>query len=353
MNTVYHHILQNTHFTTPPHWRRIRTIDMHTGGEPLRVIVGGFPELQGSNVLEYRRYVREHHDDLRRALMHEPRGHSDMYGCLLLPPNDEGADFGILFLHNEGYSTMCGHATIAIARLAVEMGWVEKKTPRTTLHIDAPCGRLVAYVDIENGKVGEITFDGVPSFVVATDQEVEVPGLGRIRYDLAYGGAFYAYVDARKAGIPLAGDHARRLIKAGMVIKKVIAADDRIRHPFEHDLGFLYGTIFTGNARAEEAHSRHVCIFAEGELDRSPTGSGVMGRLALLRHRGQLQTGQRLRFESITGSTFTGSLVEEIDYGPYAAIVPRVGGTAFITGQHEFLLDPEDPFREGFLLRST
>jgi proline racemase len=354
MNTTYNRIRQHTHFTPPSHWHRLRTIDMHAGGEPLRVVVGGFPALRGSNVLECRQYVREHHDNLRRVLMHEPRGHADMYGCLLVPPNDEGADFGILFLHNEGYSTMCGHATIAIARLAVEMGWVEKTEPQTTLRIDAPCGRLTACVAIEGGKAGAVSFDGVPSFVIAADQQVEIPGIGRIRYDLAYGGAFYAYVDARDAGIPLVSNYTRQLIKTGMDIKKIIAAtDNRIRHPFEEDLSFLYGTIFTGDAQGDEMHSRHVCIFAEGELDRSPTGSGVMGRLALLRKRKQLSTGQTLRFESITGSTFTGSILKEAGYGPYTAVIPRVGGTAFITGQHEFLLDPEDPFQEGFLLRNT
>ncbi len=341
-----------TRYPVPEGWLKIRTIDMHTGGEPLRVIVEGFPALKGGSVLEYRRDLRDHYDHLRRALMFEPRGHADMYGCLLVPPNDEGGDFGILFMHNEGYSTMCGHAIIAISGLAAEMGWVKRKEPETRIKIDAPCGRIDAYVQVKNGKVQGVRFHGVPSFVVALDQTVYLPEYGNIRYDLAYGGAFYAYVDARLLNLALTPENYRQLIHLGMAIKRAVMANNPdMRHPFEADLSFLYGTIFTGDALTPGIDSRNVCIFAEGEVDRSPTGSGVSGRMAIHHVRNEIRAGQKMSIESITGSVFRGSVVRETDYGPFRAVIPEVEGTAYITGEHSFLIDPADPFRDGFILR--
>ena len=198
MSKTYQNILSKTEFTPNKDWLQIKTIDMHTGGEPLRVIVDGFPELKGNSVLDFRRYCKENFDHLRTALMFEPRGHADMYGCILLPPNDEDGDFGIIFLHNEGYSTMCGHAIIAISTLAVEMNWIDAQEGDNILKIDAPCGRITSFVNVKNGRVTGVRFHCVPSFVVGLDRTVEVDGLGKVTYDLAYGGAFYAYVDMAK-----------------------------------------------------------------------------------------------------------------------------------------------------------
>ncbi|RMF23457.1 MAG: proline racemase, partial [Bacteroidetes bacterium] len=329
----------------------LRTIEMHTGGEPLRVILGGYPPIPGKNVLERRRYVREHLDHLRRALMHEPRGHADMYGCLIVPPNDPGADFGVLFLHNEGYSTMCGHAVIAMATLAVEMEWVERQEPETRVVMDAPCGRIQAFARVEGGRVASVRFEGVPSFVVELDAEVEVPELGRLRYDLAYGGAFYAYVDAASLGLELTPENYGLLIRRGMQIKRAVMAARPIVHPFEADLGFLYGTIFIGGPVSPGVDSRNVCVFAEGEVDRCPTGSGVMGRLAIHHARKEIGIGDFLRIESILGSVFRGRVLDTVPYGPYPAVIPEVEGQAFITGSAEFHLDARDPFRHGFFLR--
>ncbi len=345
--------LKTSHtFEPPDHWLKIKTIDMHTGGEPLRVIIDGFPKLDGSSILEYRNFIKKKYDHLRLALMHEPRGHADMYGCILLPPNDEDGDFGILFLHNEGYSTMCGHAIIAISTLAVEMNWVEVTSPETHIKIDAPCGRINSFVKIKDGKVESVYFHCVPSFVIALDQEVEVKGLGKVTYDLAYGGAFYAYVDADKLGIPLIPENYNLLLKHGMDIKlAVMKTNDQINHPFETDLSFLYGTIFIGGSISEGLDSRNVCIFAEGEVDRSPTGSGVSGRMAIHSLRDEIKIGETMTIESITGSVFKGSIIREEKYGSFDAVIPQVEGTAHITGQHEFLIDPDDPFKFGFLLR--
>ena len=355
MASTYQNIQQNHNFNPPADWLQIKTIDMHTGGEPLRVIVDGFPELQGNSVLEYRRYCKEHYDHLRTALMFEPRGHADMYGCILLPPNDEEGDFGILFLHNEGYSTMCGHAIIAISTLAVEMNWIAVKEGENIIKIDAPCGRITSYAHVKNGNVRGVRFHCVPSFVVGLDRTVTVEGLGRITYDLAYGGAFYAYVDMQKNkfNFDLSPNSYRQLIKAGMDIKHaVISSDKEILHPFEDDLSFLYGTIFIdNNIQSSGVDSRNVCIFAEGEVDRCPTGSGVSGRMAIHRARNEIDYGESMRIESITGSVFTGSIVSEEDYGPFTAVIPEVEGTAHITGMQTFVIDPTDPMKNGFILR--
>ena len=345
-------ISRNKEFEAPSDWIKIKTIDMHSGGEPLRVIVDGFPEIKGNTVLERRRYLKENLDHYRTSLMWEPRGHADMYGCIITPPNDADADFGIIFIHNEGYSTMCGHATIAITKLAVELAWVEKQEHETKVIIDAPCGRLTSFAKIEDGKVVSVKFHCVPSFVVALDQKVNVPGLGEISYDLAYGGAFYAYVDAKSIHLPLTSDQYRNHIQIGMDIKKaVMESSTKISHPFENDLSFLYGTIFIDDPLNQENDSRNVCIFADGEVDRCPTGSGVSGRMAIHHKRKEIAIGEEMSIESITDSVFIGSVFKTTQFGTYEAVIPQVEGTAFITGEHTFLIDPNDPMKTGFFLR--
>lgn len=355
MSKTYQNISSNNSFKPPSDWLQIKTIDMHTGGEPLRVIVDGFPELRGNSVLDYRRYCKEHFDDLRTALMFEPRGHADMYGCILLPPNDAAGDFGIIFLHNEGYSTMCGHAIIAISTLAAEMNWIEVKEGDNTIKIDAPCGRITSYVNIKDGKVKGVRFHCVPSFVVALDKTITIKGLGTITYDLAYGGAFYAYIDMAKNNFnfDLSPDSYRQLIQTGMNIKHaVMKADKEILHPFEDDLSFLYGTIFIDNNKQPSGtDSKNVCVFAEGEVDRCPTGSGVSGRMAIHKARKEIDLNEIMTIESITGSVFKGAVISEKDYGPFKAVIPQVEGTAHITGMHTFVIDPNDPMKNGFILR--
>ena len=325
---------------------------MHTGGEPLRVILSGWPELSGNSVLERRRQQMEHFDHLRKALMWEPRGHADMYGCLIVPPNDAGADFGIIFMHNEGYSTMCGHATIAITRLAVELHWVEIQEPETRVVIDAPCGRLVSYASIRDGKVLSVRFEGVPSFVLARDQMLQVPGLGSIIFDLAYGGAFYAFVQIEEDRLPLTPEYYQQHIHYGRMIKQLVQAGSwDIRHPFEHDLSFLYGTIFMQGPVGPGAVSRNVCVFADGEIDRCPTGTGVSARAALHFDRGELGMHEPFVVESIIGTTFVGEVVEAVTFGSYEAVIPQVSGTAHIIGRNELLIDPNDPLQNGFILR--
>lgn len=355
MPNIYQNICNNTDYKSDPSVLQIKTIDMHTGGEPLRVIVSGFPELKGNTVLEYRRDIKENYDYLRTALMFEPRGHADMYGCILLPPNDEDADFGILFMHNEGYSSMCGHAIIAISTLAAKMNWINVKEGENELKIDAPCGRIISYVNILKGEVTGVRFHCVPSFVVSLDRIVNVPGIGNVMYDLAYGGAFYAYIDLRKnthLNFGLTEENYKAIIQAGVDIKHAVMSQDKdIQHPFEEDLSFLYGTIFIDEPIDIGNHSRNVCVFADGEVDRSPTGSGVSGRIAIEKARNAIDTNEFITIESITGSTFIGSLVKEEKFGPFKAVIPQVEGTAFVTGINTFLIDPKDPMKNGFILR--
>ncbi|MCB0133546.1 MAG: proline racemase family protein, partial [Caldilineaceae bacterium] len=214
----------------------------------------------------------EQFDHLRRALMWEPRGHADMYGALLTEPVTPDGDLGVLFLHNEGFSTMCGHGVIALAKVLLDTGMLDRPGDAPEFRMDTPAGRVTATAQRTDGVVTAVSFRNVPSFVYALDQEVEVPGLGRVRYDVAFGGAFYAFVDAAAVGVGLAADDFRRLIDVGMQIKRAVMASLPIEHPFEPDLGFLYGVIFVGPPENPQHHSRNVCMFADGEIDRSPTG---------------------------------------------------------------------------------
>jgi trans-L-3-hydroxyproline dehydratase len=335
----------------PVDWIRITTIDAHAAGEPFRVVTGGFPPIPGATILDRRRHVREHLDHLRRALMFEPRGHADMYGCLLTEPVTPGADLGVLFMHNEGYSTMCGHGIIGLATILLETGMLPIAGPETVIRMDTPAGLVTARAHLESGRVRSVAFENVPSFAYALDQQVEVPGVGTVRYDVAFGGAFYAYCEAEALGLKLRPEEFRTLIEVGMAVKHAVMAALPMRHPFEADLGFLYGTILYGPPEGRGADSRNVCIFAEGEVDRSPTGTGVSGRLALEHARGRLAAGRPFVVESLIGTRFTGRIARTTTFGNCEAVIPEIEGSATITGRHEFLIAPDDPLRDGFILR--
>ena len=328
----------------------ITTLDCHVAGEALRVVTAGFPEPSGSTILEKRQYCRTHLDHLRTALMWEPRGHHEMYGCLLVTPAHPQADTGVLFFHNEGYSTMCGHGIIGLVTVMLEQGLFPASVPTTTIRFDTPSGLVTARASLDAGKVRSVAFLNVPSFVLDVEQTVRVPGIGSVDYDVAFGGAFYAFCRAEALDLALEPKHARRLQALGLAIKQAIMAERTISHPTEPELGYLYGTIFVGPPRTPEGDLRQVCIFANGALDRSPTGTGVSAHLALLHAKGNLRVGQSLRFESILGTLFGGKIVEETQLGPYPAILPEVEGHAYLTGRHEFMIDPDDLLRDGFLL---
>lgn len=335
----------------PENWTQITAIDAHTGGEPLRIFTAGYPELPGETILAKRSAALKNYDHLRTATMWEPRGHADMYGCVMTEPVTKDGDFGLLFLHNEGYSSMCGHGIIAVTKVALETGMFELPAGREEIRIDTPAGRVTAWPKWEEGRVAEVSFHNVASFVYALDQKVAVPGLGEVKYDLAYGGAFYAYVDADSVGVELDAGGFRRLIELGVEIKQAIMKDRAVEHPFEEDLSFLYGVIFVGEARDPNNHSRNVCVFADGEVDRSPTGTGVSGRAAIHHARGELAVARPFVVESILGTCFKGEIVEETTLGPYKAVIPKISGSAHICAYKTLLIDPEDPLRHGFILR--
>jgi trans-L-3-hydroxyproline dehydratase len=335
----------------PENWLKIKTIDAHTAGEPLRIVLSGLPDIKGETILEKRKFLKENYDYLRTSLMFEPRGHADMYGAIITPPVTKEADFGVIFLHNEGYSTMCGHGIIALTKAALETGMFEKTGPHSAIRIDTPAGLVTSYGRIENNTIKSVYFHNVPSFVLAMDERISVPGLGDIKYDIAFGGAFYTFVNADELKIELSKSNYRELLEKGMAIKRAVSENYKITHPFEQDLSFLYGTIFIGKSASEDSHSRNVCIFAEGEVDRSPTGTGVSARLALNYARGELKVNESIIIESIVGTKFTGSVHKVTTFGPVDAVIPQVEGNAFITGKHEFLVDPKDPLKKGFILR--
>jgi len=339
------------HWTPPKNWICIESIEAHTGGEPLRIFTKGLPEIKGNSVLEKRKFFKENYDHLRTATMFEPRGHADMYGAVLTEPNTPDADFGVFFIHNEGYSTMCGHAIIALSKVLPEMGLLKKEGDEFELKIDAPAGRIVSTVKRRGEKVESVSFLNVPSFVLLKDQKMEVDGIGEVMFDVAYGGAFYAFVDADALGLGLNAEDYNQLIDWGKKIKQAVMANFEIKHPFEEDLSFLYGTIFTGKAKNPENHSRNVCVFAEGEVDRSPTGTGVSARAAIHFFNGDIGLNEPIHIESILDSVFEVEAVEEVEFGGHQAVVPRVSGMAYITGQNKFYMDPEDPLKNGFIFR--
>jgi len=335
----------------PSDWIRITTIDAHTAGEPLRVITSGYPPLLGKTILEKRRFAKQELDHLRTALMWEPRGHADMYGCLITEPETEDGTLGVIFMHNEGYSTMCGHGVIGLAKVALDTDIIQIPGENPIIKMDTPAGRVTAHARREEDHVVEVTFENVPSFVYALDQYINLPGVGRIRYDVAFGGAFYAFVNADDVRIGLTNKDYHQLIDLGMHIKHAVMKNLPIQHPFQDDLSFLYGTIFVGAPHQPGHHSRNVCIFADGEVDRCPTGTGVSARAAIHFARGELQINQPFTVESILGTSFTGRVERTTTFGSYAAVIPSVSGSAYITGRNEWLIDPNDPLHKGFILR--
>jgi proline racemase len=331
---------------------KLTVVDMHTGGEPLRIVTGGYPPIPVGTILQKRAWVRDNLDHLRKILIFEPRGHYDMYGALLVEPDLAGADLAVLFMHNEGYSTMCGHAIVALGRYAVDQGLVAANEPVTTVNIECPCGMVVASVEVKDGKASAVSFESVPAFLFARNQAVRLQGFGDIEFDIAYGGAFYALADCRQFGLEFGRNRVRDFIDAATALTDKLKAEFPLSHPDHADLAFLYGTILTdGKDAFGPEPTKNVCVFAEAEVDRSPTGSGVTARLASMHAKGQIAVGQTRIFESITGSQFTGSVARTTKARNREAIVARVGGRAYYSGKAEFIVESDDPLGRGFLVR--
>ena len=330
--------------------RRVRTVDAHAGGEPLRLVVEGFPSPVGASMLDKRAWVRRRHDRIRRALMREPRGHADMYGAVLTEPVSVDAHAGVLFMHNEGYSTMCGHGVIAVVTIAIEHRLLRLPDPEGDIVLDTPAGIVRARATIgRDGRVDAVSFVNVPSFVLRAGVPIEIADRV-VPVDVAFGGAFYAIVDSESAGVPLRTAELGALRELGAAIKGRVDKALDVAHPTEARLRGIYGTIFTGPPSGEGAHLRNVTVFADAQVDRSPCGTGTSAVMAVVDAMGLLQPGGSFVHESLVGTTFSGTVEDRTSVGELPAIVPRIEGRAWITGRHEFLMDRDDPLREGFVL---
>jgi trans-L-3-hydroxyproline dehydratase len=350
---------------------RIETVEMHTGGEPVRIVTSGYPAIEGATLLEKRRFARENLDRFRTLLMFEPRGHYDMYGVLPVAPDHPEADMAVLFVHNEGYSTMCGHATIALGRYALDRGMIKAEGDVARLNLQCPCGLVRVTVALEEGRAGPVSFVSVPAFAFALDRAVDVPGIGKVTLDIGYGGAFYAFLPAARFGLDVRKSPTRDLVDAADRVTKAVQAQVKLDHPDSPDLAFLYGTILTdgqtgvtrgagatqgtgvtrGAGATQDGASANICVFAAREVDRSPTGSGVTARIALAVARDPALVSADFAYESITGSLFTGRVAEATKAGRFAAIRAEVAGRAYYTGRSVFTLEPDDPLAGGFLLK--
>jgi proline racemase len=319
----------------------IRAVDYHTAGEPFRIVTGGVDPPRGSTILEKRRDALERLDHVRRLLVHEPRGHADMYGCFVVEPNDDGAHLGVVFFHNAGYSTACGHGTIALVTWALDEGVVERHEGQNHVVVDVPSGRIETWARVEDGRVRSVRFRNVPAYVHASGLEI-----GERQLEIAFGGAFYASVeeDIRPAELP-------RLIELGRELKRSVEDWQDVVHPLVPELRDVYGVVFWQHEGDDPLTQRNVTVFADGEVDRSPCGSGTSARLAILDRSGQLPRGRELRHLSIVDTEFRGRVVGETDVAGLPAVVTEIEGSAYRTGVHVFSIDPDDPLAEGFLLR--
>jgi proline racemase len=332
---------------------RIRTIDAHAAGEPLRLVVEGLPSPEGATMLEKRAWAQKHLDHLRRSIMLEPRGHADMYGAVLTEPVTRGAHAGVLFMHNEGWSTMCGHGVVAVTTIAIERDLIWPGSP--ALVLDSPAGPIEARAAIATDRdgrrrVASVAFRNVASFVFEAGIPVKLSAGRTLLVDVAFGGAFYAIVDAEAAGLPIQGDRLHDLRRLGMEVKEEVERLRNVVHPLDAGLKGIYGTIFTAPPQHPEAHLRNVTIFAEAEVDRSPCGTGTAAVMAVLSEMGVLGDEAAFVHESIVGTLFRGRIVGRIAVGERPAIVPEIQGSAWITGEHTFLIDGDDPLKAGFRL---
>jgi len=331
--------------------RSINTVEVHTGGESFRIVTSGLPRMPGKTIVERRAWLLNNADGIRQALMFEPRGHADMYGGYLTEPVSPEADFGIIFLHNEGYSDHCGHGIIALATAAVELGWVERTQPETRVGIDAPCGFIEAFVKWDCQHANGVRFINVPSFIYKRDVTVITPSYGEVVGDIAYGGAFYFYTSGKPHGLGIRETSVEKLKQFGAEVKKAANKAFPVVHPDIPEINHIYGTIIDGEPRFAESTQANCCIFADREVDRSPTGSGSSGRVAQLYLRGELGKGELLINESVIGSVFTAKVIKETMVGDIPAVIPEVSGYAYICGFSNWIIDDRDPLRNGFLVR--
>jgi proline racemase/trans-L-3-hydroxyproline dehydratase len=329
--------------------RMVTAVDAHTAGMPMRVVIGGVPQIPGRSILEKVRYVRENLDDLRAFLVLEPRGHNGMFAALLTEPTTEGSDVGVIFLNPGGYDTMCGHGTIAICTVLVEMGKVKVEEPETEIVLDTPAGTVRGRVAVKDGLAQEVILQSVPSFLYKSDVQIEVPPFGRLTLDIAYGGdLFYAILPAEEVGLEIRPERDSDIITCGRRIWEALNEQVEAQHPEVPSLRGFAGVIFSSPATHPDATLKNACFGPPGFTDRSPCGTGTCAKMAALYAKGELGLKEEFVHESFIGTLFRGKAIEEVRVGPYRAILPEITGSAYITGIQQFVLDPRDPFPAGF-----
>ncbi|KUK14670.1 MAG: proline racemase [bacterium] len=325
-------------------------VDSHTMGEPTRVVIGGIPFIPGNTMAEKKELLERNMDHIRKSLMHEPRGHKDMFGSIITSPVTPEGDLGVIFMDCNGYLNMCVHGSIGTVTVAIETGIIKANEPVTCLKIDTPAGLIEARAEVKNNTVQSVTIRNVPSFLYKPDVEIEIAHIGKVKVDIAFGGSFFAIVDAKQLGVKITPHNVEKLIKIGMAIKETVNERVKAQHPErEHiktiDLVEIYDE--TDNPNAD---LKNVVIFGKGQIDRSPCGTGTSAKMATLYAKGKLKLHQPFYYESIIGTIFKGELVGETRVGPYNAVIPEITGKAFITGFNQIVINPEDPMKYGFLL---
>jgi proline racemase len=329
-------------------YKVFETIDSHTMGEPTRIIVEGFPKLMGSTMIERKKYLEDNYDHYRKALMLEPRGHKDMFGALLTEPLSSEADLGVIFMDTGGYLNMCGHGSIGSSTVAVETGLVQVTEPYTKVVLEAPAGLIHARVKVEKGKAIEASILNVPSFLYREDVEIEVDDFGKIILDISFGGSFFALINAEKIGLSIDIANIDRITELGMKIIKKVNETIRVKHP-TLDITTVDLAEFYCSPTNIAAHKKNVVIFGDSQVDRSPCGTGTSAKLALMHAKGELAEGEEFVYESITGSMFKGIITGETLVGEFRAVIPQITGSAYITGFNRWVIDDEDPLKNGFI----
>lgn len=331
--------------------KSLHAIDSHTMGEPNRTIIGGIPFIPGKTMSEKKEYLEKHLDYIRTSVMHEPRGHSDMFGSIITAPTLPEADLGIIFMDGGGYLNMCGHGTIGAATIAVETGMVEVIEPYTDIVLEAPAGLVKAKVRVENGKAREVFIVNVPSFLYKKDAQVDVPDLGRVTFDISFGGSFFAIVKDSELGVEIEPMNVNIITERAMKLMEVINREIPVQHPTQPHINTVDLIEVYGKPKSEDANYQNVVIFGAGQADRSPCGTGTSAKMATLYARGELDINEPFVYESIINTKFSGKILEETTVGELKAVIPEISGSAFITGFNHFVIDEEDPVKHGFLLK--
>lgn len=322
----------------------ITSVDYHTAGEPFRIVDIG--PMEGTTVLDKRSWAEKNLDDFRQFLTNEPRGHADMYGGFVVPADDESGDLGVVFFHKDGFSTACGHGTIALATWAIDTGLIEVESNEVDVIIDVPSGRLKTTAKIVDAKVESICFQNVPSFVSATNISLQT-SQGIVSADISFGGAFYASVNTASLGLSPVAKNIDALVSLGREIKDLLKNDSRAEHPTESRLSGVYGTIFYEDVGVDPLHQRNMTVFADGQVDRSPCGSGTSARLALLYESEQITMGEPFRNEGVAGEQFIGKVVSADEN----TVTTTIQGSAYHYATSTFVLDSRDSLGNGFQLR--